>query len=155
MFTPAANSAEKAANRKIPADFLTFQKIAFGVSGALIAPVGNFFQSMGAGLLEESNPVAAMLKFVDIGPDLGLPPLVVDRHLPARSTARVKFPALFFDRSWPLGKLDENAADLLNVLIGVNHMLIAKQKGESQLSRLLLGLGPGVKRTVFGPQLFG
>ena len=132
-----------------------FPKFAFGDSGALVAPVGHFFQSVGASLLEEPNTVAAMLKFVDIGPDLGLPAFGMDRHLAACSAAGMQFPGLFFDWRWPLGKFNENAADLLNVLIGVNHMLVAEKKGESQLSRLLLGLGPGVKRTIFRPQLFG
>jgi hypothetical protein len=37
------------------------------------APVGDFFQAFSAGVLEESDFVAGMFEFVDVGPDFGLP----------------------------------------------------------------------------------
>ncbi len=55
-----------------------------------VTPAGDFFQAIGAGLLEEADAVAGVLEFVDIGPDFGLPGVVVDRGLAAGGAAGVE-----------------------------------------------------------------
>jgi hypothetical protein len=42
-------------------------------SGGVAAPVGDFAQTFSAGMLKESDFVAGVFEFVDVGPDFGLP----------------------------------------------------------------------------------
>jgi hypothetical protein len=52
-------------------------------------------------------------------------------------------------------QFNEYAADLLDIVFFADHMLVPKQEIESQLSRLHLRFRAGMKRAVFGTQLFG
>ena len=47
-------------------------------SGALVAPIADFLQPFGASLFEQSDPVAGVLEFMNIGPNFSLPGLVVN-----------------------------------------------------------------------------
>jgi hypothetical protein len=91
----------------------------------LSAPIADFFQAPAARMFEEANMMPRMLEFMDIGPDLGLPALLVDRGFAATGTAGVEGdrPAFVFEvmRS---RQLDENAADFFNLLIFAEEMLI-------------------------------
>src|SRR5882762_1119414 len=49
--------------------------------GGVSAPVGDFFQTFSAGMLEESDFVASVFEFVDVSPDFGLPRCLVGRGL--------------------------------------------------------------------------
>ena len=49
-------------------------------SGAGIAPVIDFSQTLGTSLLEQANPVPSVLKFVDVGPNFRLPGLKMNRR---------------------------------------------------------------------------
>jgi hypothetical protein len=52
-------------------------------------------------------------------------------------------------------QLDKNAADLLDILVLPDEVLVAKQVTKAEFAGFALGLGTGVKRAKFGPQLFG
>ena len=56
----------------------------------MASPVGYFFQTFSSGVLEESDSVAGVFEFVDVGPDFGLPGEFVGRGLSATGTAGVK-----------------------------------------------------------------
>src|SRR2546428_1646578 len=124
-------------------------------SGASVTPVADLLQSLGPGLLEQAHAVASMLEFVDVGPDLGLPGLIVHCRL---STARA--PSMELSHNSHCGghcsrQFDKNAADFLNIIIIANEVFVAQQIAKSQLARFHFRLGAGVKGPVFRPQLFG
>ena len=56
-------------------------------SGAGVAPIGDFFQTVSPSLLEETYPVARVLEFVNVGPYFSLPGFVVDCGLAAGGAA--------------------------------------------------------------------
>src|SRR5437764_15422353 len=60
-------------------------------SGASVTPVADLLQSLGPGLLEQTHAVASMLEFVDVGPNLGLPGLIVHFRLSTARAARMEF----------------------------------------------------------------
>src|SRR6202521_2456690 len=135
------------------------------VSGTLIAPVANFFEAFATGLLEQADTMADVLKFMNIGPHLSQPMFLMNRGFTAGGAAGVK-PA---DQGtgWRIrsmgrldtgqletGKLDEDAPYLLDVFVGVDDVLVAQQEAKSQLAGFRLGLGTGLKGSVFGSQLF-
>src|ERR1039457_6244088 len=123
-------------------------------SGALIAPITKFFEAFTTGLLKQADTMAGVFKFMDIGPYFSQPMFLMDRRFAASGAAGVKSA-----NHWPgwrlvsCGQLDEDTAYFLDVLIGVNHMLVAQQKAKSELARFRFGLGTGLKGSVFGPQL--
>src|SRR6266566_5156386 len=124
-------------------------------SGASVTPVADLLQSLGPGLLEQAHAVASMLEFVDVGPNLGLPGLIVHCRL---STARA--PSMELSHNSHCGghcsrQFDKNAADFLNIIIIANEVFVAQQIAKSQLARFHFRLGAGVKGPVFRAQLFG
>src|SRR5215472_14647552 len=60
------------------------------VSGTGIAPAGDFGETIGPGLLKQADAVAAVLEFVDVGPDLSLPGLVMNRRFAAACATSVQ-----------------------------------------------------------------
>jgi hypothetical protein len=56
----------------------------------LAPPVADFLQTSAPGVLEEANAMAGVFKFVDVGPDLGLPTLVVRRGFAAGCATGMK-----------------------------------------------------------------
>jgi len=124
-------------------------------SGAGVAPTRNFLKSFGAGLFEEADAMPGVLEFVNVRPHLGLPAVIMDGAGTAGGAAGVQ---LLGDITWPglLGlQFDEDAAHLLNVVLVPDHMFVTQQVTKAQFASLMLGLGPGVERAIFGPQLFG
>src|ERR1700674_20994 len=130
------------------------------VSGTLIAPVANFFEAFATGLLEQADTMADVLKFMNIGPHLSQPMFLMNRGFTAGGAAGVKPPD--HRTGWRMGstgqletgQLDEDAPYFLDVFVGVDDVLVAQQKAKSQLAGFRLGLGTGLKGSVFGSQLF-
>src|SRR5205823_2729692 len=105
-------------------------------------------------VLEEPHPVPGVLELVDIGPDFGLPGQLVDCRLPATGATGVQLSGRERQRTLRL-KLDEDAANFLDVVIFADDMFVAQDVIKAQLTGFALGLGASVEWSVFGPQLFG
>ena len=96
-----------------------------------------------------------MLEFVDVRPYFGLPAVVVDGAGPASGAPGVQFLGGIARTAWLRLQFDENAADLFNVVIFPNHVFVPQKVAKAELTGLALGLGTGVERAIFGPELFG
>src|SRR5579862_5422462 len=98
----------------------------------LPAPVGDFLQPSTQGMLEQANPVARVLKLVNVGPHLCLPTLVVGGGLSAGRAPGVKLHRDGFgaDRSGPR-QLYKDAAHFLDLLVGSENMLVAQKVSEA------------------------
>ena len=134
---------------------LAKRTVGFGISGPGVTPPGNFFKSFCPGLLEEPDAVAGMLEFVDVRPHLGLPAVVVDGAGPASGAPGMQFPRRIARTGWLRLQFDENAAYLFNIFVVSNYVFVTQEIAEAKLAGLVLGLRPGVKRSIFGPELFG
>src|SRR5579859_3501275 len=97
------------------------------VSSALIAPVTNFFEAFTAGLLEQADAMAGVLKLVNVGPNFSQPMFLMDRSFAASGAASVK-PSNHGPgrRLGSVGQLNEDTANFLDVFVGVDHMLVAQ-----------------------------
>jgi hypothetical protein len=124
-------------------------------SGALVAPVANFFQTFAAALLEQTDTVAAVFEFVDVGPDFGLPLCIVHGGFSAAGTAGVQS-ANDGAGSWLVNarKLNKDAAHFLDIIVGVNDVFVTQQVSKAQFVGFRFSLGAGVERAILGPQLF-
>ena len=89
-----------------------------------------------------------MLKLVNVGPDFSLQRGFVCSAFAAGGAAGVQGASgwLFDGRS----QLNKHATHLLNFLVVADEVFIAKQKSETQLAGVALGLNPGVKGPVLG-----
>src|SRR5580704_6774874 len=123
-------------------------------SGTLIAPVADFLEAFAAGLLEEADAVADVLELMNIGPHFSLPVFLVNRGFATGGAAGMQ-PAdhRACRHMVSIGQFDEDAADFLDVFVGVDHVLVTQKKTESQLARFGFGLGAGLKGSVFGSEL--
>jgi len=122
----------------------------------LSPPVADFLEALAAGVFEEANSMAGVLKLVDVGPDLGLPSRFMGSGFPTGGAASMKGHRSAFRRVRNGSRqFDENAANLLNFLVRTQHMLITQQVTETEFPRLNLRLGTSVERAILGPQLFG
>jgi hypothetical protein len=122
---------------------------------ALIAPIANFLETLATALLEEADTMADVLKFMNIGPHLSLPVLLMNGGFAAGGAAGVKLAD--YGTGWRLagcGQLNEDAPYFLDVFVGVDDVLVAQEKAESQLVRFRFGLGAGLEGSVFSSQLF-
>src|SRR5271154_5824702 len=95
-----------------------------------------------------------MLEFVNVGPHFGAPRLVMQSHFSAGGAAGMQF-AVRRQGYDGIGQFDEDAADLLDVIICIYHMLVAQEVTKSQLAGFGLGFSTSVKRSIFGSQLLG
>src|ERR1035441_4538068 len=92
-----------------------------GYSGRL-APVANFFQSLGTILFEEADSVARMLELVNVSPNLGPPGFLMHGRFPASGATGVE-PARGWYRVLAIGRqLEENAAHLFHLLVFAQDM---------------------------------
>jgi hypothetical protein len=123
-------------------------------SGGVAPPVGDFSQAFSAGMLEESDFVAGMLEFVDIGPDLGLPRSLVGRGLSATGTAGVKDHALP-RRSLHVLQFQENAAYFFDLFVGTQNVFVTQQVSKAEFAGFDFRFLAGVERPIFGSQLLG
>ncbi len=73
-----------------------------------------------------------VFEFVDVGPDFGLPPFFMRGRLAARGTASMQGDRgnLGPNRRGP-GKFHEDAADLLDLFVCAQQMLVAEQVAEA------------------------
>src|SRR5277367_6441106 len=123
-------------------------------SGTLIAPVADFLETLATGLFEQANTVTDVLKFMDIGPDLSLPVFLMNRSFSAGGAASVQLADNGAGGHMvSVGQFDEDAANFLDVFVGVDNVLVAQEKAKSQLAGFGFGLGAGLKGSVFGSEL--
>src|SRR5438067_11310121 len=95
-----------------------------------------------------------MFELVDVGPDFGLPAVVVYERLAATGAAGVELAGNVWQGKLLL-KLDEDAAHLFDILVLPDHVFVAQDEAKTQLVGLALGFGPGVEWAVLGTQLLG
>jgi len=116
----------------------------------LVAPVANFPKTFAAALLEQSDAMTGVLKLMNVSPYFSQPMLFVHGRFAAGGTTGVK-PA----NHGPSGRLNrtrqlnEHAAHFLNILVGVDDVLVAKQKSESELAGLGFGFSASLEGSVF------
>jgi hypothetical protein len=83
-------------------------------------------------MLEEPDPVVGMLEFVDVGPNLSLPGLVMGRRFPASSAAGMQRD---HNGLWLGGnrarQFDEDAAYFLDFFVLAEQMFIAQKVSEA------------------------
>jgi hypothetical protein len=111
---------------------------------------------MATGVLEQAHPVAGVLEFVDVGPDLCLPSLFVGGGFAASGATSVErnWTDLYSDRRCP-GQFYEDAANFFDFFIPAKNVLVPQQVSESEFPRMPFRLTAGMERAVFRPQLFG
>ena len=97
-------------------------------------------------MLEKPYEMAAVLKFVDVGPDLGLPVFVVDGRRAAGGATGMKGDWNGFNTNWRGPRqFHEDTADFLNLFALAQNVLVAQQVAKTEFAGLNLGLGSGVK----------
>src|SRR5712692_5132444 len=124
------------------------------ISGAGVTPAGDLFQACGAGLFEKADAVAGVLELVNVGPDLGLPGLIVNRGFATSGAAGVQFARYGMRRSVRL-EFDEDAAHFLDIFICSDHVFVAQNVAKAQLASFPLGFCASVERAILGAQLLG
>jgi hypothetical protein len=130
--------------------------VATAVRRALPPPVANFLQPAPAGVFEQADEVAGVFEFVDVGPDLGLPTLLVRGGFATGGAAGVQRHRDHLDSNRSRARqFHENAADFLDLFVLAQDVLVAQQVAESEFLGLGLSLDAGVKWTVLRPQLLG
>jgi hypothetical protein len=98
--------------------------------------------------------MAGMFEFVDVGPDFGLPVVIVDRGFTTAGAASVEL-AANGGRGSLRRDLDEDAADFLDVFIFSNQVFVAEDVAKAEFTGFALGFRAGVKRAVLSAQLLG
>src|SRR5580698_3651017 len=94
----------------------------------LLPPVPNLLQPPPPRMLKQPYPVPAMFKLVDVGPDLGLPAVVVRSGFPAGGAAGMQRDLHRFDRRRNRPRqFDEDAAHLVDLLVFAQHVLVTQQ----------------------------
>src|SRR5262249_31017247 len=120
------------------------------ISGAGIAPVADFAQPFSARLFEQPHPMAHMLKFVDISPHLGPPGLIVGGGFSAGCATGMQAP-IDPQAGGRRRKLDEDAADLLNLVVLPDNVLVTQEIAKTQFARFLLRFTPALEGSVLRP----
>jgi hypothetical protein len=117
--------------------------------------VADLLQAFAAGVFEEANPVAGVLKFVDISPDLGLPTGFVDSCIATASAAGVERHRRALPPGSGFAQLDENTPDFLDLFVGTYNVLVPQYITKAEFLGFDLGLRSGEKGAVLGPDLLG
>jgi hypothetical protein len=99
-------------------------------------------------MFEKTHPMAGMFKLVDVGPNFRLPRFTVGRGLAAGGATGVEADRRRL-RDNCARQLDEDAANLLDLLFFVEQVFVTQQVTESQLAGFGFGLGASVKRAIF------
>jgi hypothetical protein len=137
--------------------------------GGVAAPVADFFHAFSSGALEESDFVADVFEFVDVGPDFRLPRTIVGCSLAATGTTRVKGDSLpvnvlsrgsgdapqFVILQFYILEFDENATHFLDLVVvfRVQNMLVTQQISKAKFAGFDFRFFTGVERSVFRPKL--
>jgi len=90
-----------------------------------------------------------VLKLVDVGPNFGLPAVVMDGRFPACSAAGVQFGGQIGDARFRL-QFDKNAANFLDVLVLADQVFVTQKVSKTKLVGLALGLSASMKWAIFG-----
>jgi hypothetical protein len=93
-----------------------------------------------------------MLEFVDIGPNLCPPSLLVHGKHSASGAACMEL-AYRARRNRAQGQFNKNASDFLDFILIRDYMFIAKKISESEARRLFLSFGASMERSIFRAQL--
>src|SRR5579862_2749380 len=103
-------------------------------------------------MFEKPYPMARVLEFVDVGPYLGRPALVVRRRLPAGGAPGMErdLHRLDPDRSCAR-QLDEDTSHFLHLFAVTENVFIAQQVSKTEFLGLGFRLGAGVKRAILRP----
>ena len=101
-------------------------------------------------MFEKPHEMAGVLELVDVGPNLGLPCLFVGSGLAAGGATGVQADGGKF-RDERAGQLDEDAADLLDLLFFIEQMFVTQQVTESQLASFGFRLRTRMKRAILRP----
>lgn len=91
----------------------------------MVTPVADLFKPLAPGVFEQANPMARVLKFVNIGPDFRLPGYLVSGGFATSGAAGVKSANGAQGGSRRSRQFDENTPYFLNVLVGVDDVLVA------------------------------
>src|SRR5579871_3356733 len=107
-------------------------------------------------MLKKAHAVAGVLEFVNVGPDLSLPPCLMRRRLSTAGTARVQSDRRSFgsDGDGAL-EFEEDAAHFFDFLVYAEQMLVAEQVSKAQPPGFGFGFGTVSERAIFGPKLVG
>src|SRR5208282_94834 len=102
-------------------------------------------------MLEEPDFVAGMLEFVNVGPDFGLPRLVVGGRLSATGTARVEGDGRpqRGGRGGRAGQFEEDATHVFDLAVGAENVLVTQEVSKAELAGLGFGFFAGEERSVF------
>ncbi len=98
--------------------------------------------------------MAGVFEFVDVGPDFGLPAMVMDERFAATGAAGVEF-AGDVRQGKLLLEFNEDAAHLFDVFVFPDHVLVAQDVPKAKFVGLTLGFGSSVEWAVLGTQLLG
>jgi len=111
-------------------------------------------------VLEQTDFVASVFEFVDVGPNLGYPPGFMHGGFSAARAASMKGDAvlrrslrgsrfeLHLEREF-----EEYAAYFFQFIVRTKNVLVAEQVSKSEFAGFDLGFFAGVEGPVFGPQL--
>src|SRR5262245_28246345 len=102
------------------------------LSGARVPPARNFLEPFRAGLFKKSNPVSGVLEFMDVGPYLGLPAVVVDSGLAAGGAAGMQAQHQARHGIFRL-QFYKDAAHFLDVLVLAYQVLVTQEVTEAEL----------------------
>ena len=122
--------------------------------GGVSAPIGDFFQTFSAGMLEESDFVAGVFEFVDVSPDFRLPRCLMGRSLAATGAAGVKGDAWLW-RSLDVLQFEKDAAHFFDLFVRAHDVLVAQKVSKAEFAGFDFRFFAGVERAVFGSQLLG
>jgi len=107
-------------------------------------------------MFEQADAMAGVFKLVDVGPDLGLPALLVGGRFAAGRAAGMQRDRNRLDPHWGGSRqFHEDAAHFLDLFVRAQDVLITQQVSKTEFLGLRLGLAPGVKGTLLRPQLLG
>src|SRR5579864_434497 len=156
--TKDTKANEGSAYKSVPScHFVSFVVGGSSLRGkGLAAPVADFLQTTAASMLEKPYPVAGVLKFVDVGPDLGFPIVLMGGRFAAGGATGMQGDRNCLDsHRGGTRQFNEDASHFLDLFVLVEDVLVAQKVPETEFPGLYFSLGAGVKGTVFRPQLLG
>ena len=121
-------SPQTGVRHEISSPFVLSVLCGFGLSSP---PIADFLQSLAAGVFKKAHPMARVFEFVDVGPNLGLPSLLVRGRFATGSATRVQSNRDLFDPNRRRAReFHEDAAYFLDFFVGAEQVLIAQEISE-------------------------